>query len=124
MKEKKPESDQKRARWRGKNLEYSVAKDVKGEVVGRSKSVKVGDKFIQVNPQQPPDVVNEWASFECKSRKSLPKWFRKGMSQAIHNAPDGFPSYMVVYDREDRAKYVIERFDQWLDWHIGYKEEK
>jgi len=110
-------STQKLARWRGSNLERTVAKKVHGIVCGRSKAVNVNGKWIQINPQQPPDVVNEWASFECKSRKDLPKWFRKGMGQAIHNAPDGFSSFMVIYDREERCYYEVSRFEQFLDLH-------
>ena len=111
------EPERKRARQRGRNLERAVAKKVNGVVCGRSKAVNVNGKWIQINPQQPPDVVNEWASFECKSRKDLPKWFKKGMGQAIHNAPDGFPSFMVIYDREERCYYEVSRFEQFLDLH-------
>ena len=82
-------NEHKRAKQRGRNLERTIAKRVNGVVVGRSKAVKVQEQWIQVNPQKPPDVVNTWASFECKSRKTVPDWFRKGMHQAIRNAPDG-----------------------------------
>jgi len=109
--------EHKRARQRGKNLERKVAKDVYGVVCGRSKAVNVNGKWIQIDCQQPPDVVNEWASFECKSRKNLPNWFRRGMGQAVHNAPDGHCSFMVVYDREERCYYIVSRFEQWLELH-------
>ena len=108
---------QKLSRWRGSNFERAIAKKVHGVVCGRSKAVKVNDKYIQVNPQQPPDVVNEWASFECKSKKSLPKWFRDAMIQAIRNAPDGHLGYLVIYDRGERCTYITQRFDDWLDQH-------
>jgi len=110
-------SPQKLSRWRGSNFERAIAKLVHGVVCGRSKAVRVDDKWIQINPQRPPDVINTWASFECKSKKSLPKWFRDGMVQAIRNAPDGHLGHMVIYDREERCKYIVQRFDDWLDQH-------
>ena len=110
-------STQKLAKERGRGFEYKVAKAVNGVRVGRSKAVKVDGKWIQTNCQRPPDVVNSWASFECKSRKRIPEVIRKGMTQAIQNAPDGFPCFLVIYDREQRCSYVVQTFEQFLDLH-------
>jgi hypothetical protein len=117
MKVKERTTPQKRAKERGRSLEYKVAKAVHGVRVGRSKAVKVNGKWIQTDCQRPPDVVNAWASFECKSRKDLPKWFTDGMTQAIRNAPNGFPSFLVIYCREDGCYYITSRFEQFLDLH-------
>ena len=110
-------STQKLAKWRGSNLERAIAKKVHGVVVGRSKAVKVKDKWIQINCQQPPDVVNEWASFECKSRKKLPKLLKDAMTQAIRNAPNGLIPHAILFDREDRNTYIVMMFHDWLDLH-------
>ena len=111
------EPEQKRARWRGSNFERRVAKRVHGVVVGRSKAVKVNDKWIQVNPQQPPDVLNEWLSVECKYYKRLPKWLIKVMTQAIHNAPEGLTPVAWLGDREDGSRFVIMTEHDFLDLH-------
>ena len=116
-KERKPESPQKRAKWRGNNYERRVAKLVHGIVVGRSKAVKVNDKWIQVNCQQPPDVVNEWLSVECKYLKTLPVWLDKVMTQAIRNAPDGLIPAAFVGGREDNSRFVIMVERDFLDLH-------
>ena len=116
VKERKPEPDRKRARWRGSNFERRIAKLIHGVVVGRSKAVRVGDKWIQVNPQQPPDVVNEWLSVECKYMKRLPKCITKPMIQAIRNAPDGFPCAVWFGDREGERIVQMTEHD-FLDWH-------
>jgi hypothetical protein len=110
-------TERKLARKRGNNFELSVAKKVHGVRVGRSKAVNVDGIYIQVNCQQPPDVINQWASFECKSRKDIPKWLRKGMTQAIRNAPMGHIPHLVIYDREERCTYIVQMFPDWLDLH-------
>ena len=119
-----PESIQKLSRWRGKNLERTIADKVHGVVCGRSKAVKVERKWIQINPQQPPDVINEWASFECKSRKSVPKLIKDGMTQSIRNAPEGLIPYLILYDRGDRNYYVVQMLHDFLDLHIGDKGQQ
>jgi len=113
------ETIQRLARWRGSNFERRVAKLIHGVVVGRSKAVKVGDKWVQVNPQQPPDVINEWLSVECKYYKELPKWLIKLMTQAIRNAPTGLTPVAWIGDRTDRSRYVIMAEKDWLDLHVG-----
>jgi hypothetical protein len=110
-------SPQKLSKERGRGLEYRIAKAVNGVRVGRSKAVKVNGKWIQTDCQRPPDVVNSWASFECKSRKNVPQLISKGMGQAVHNAPDGHACFLVIYDREQRCAYVIQTLQQFLDLH-------
>ena len=111
------EPERKRARWRGSNFERRIAKLIHGVVVGRSKAIKVGDKWIQTNCQQPPDVVNQWLSVECKYYKRLPKWLIKIMTQAIHNAPNGLTPVAWVGDREDKSRFVIMAEHDFLDLH-------
>jgi hypothetical protein len=118
-----PESPQKRARWRGSHFERRVAKLIHGVVCGRSKAVKVSDgpegyyRYIQINPQQPPDVVNEWLSVECKYYKRLPKWLIKIMTQAIRNAPTGLTPVAWLGDREDGSRFVVMTERDFLDLH-------
>lgn len=113
------ESQRKRARWRGKNYERRVSKLIKGVVVGRSKAVKVQDKFIQIDCQRPPDVVNLWLSVECKYWKELPVWLDKVMTQAVKNAPTGLTPVGWVGDREARVNYVILTERDFLEHFIG-----
>ena len=110
------ESERKRARWRGSNFERSTAKKVHGVVVGRSKAVKVNDKWIQVNPQQPPDVVNEWLSVECKYTKEMPRCITKPLSQSIRNAPDGLIPVVFIGDRQGDRVVIMTEHD-FLDLH-------
>lgn len=111
--------ERKQARGRGKYGERRLAKLVKGEVVGRSKAVKLpSGKFVQVNCQQPPDVVNEWASFEVKYVKSLPKSLTKGMSQAIRNAPEGHIPHLSLASREG-DKLIVMREADFIERNIG-----
>lgn len=108
----------KQAQWRGKNCERQCAKDTDGVVVGRSKAVKVGDRYVQVNCQQPPDVLAPpFFSFECKNTK-FPKSVAKAMSQANHNAPDSFIGYVYWYDRESRCTYIITTLRNFQDVNI------
>jgi len=111
--------DRKRARWRGKNYERRVAKLIKGIVVGRSKAVKVQDKWIQINCQKPPDVVNVWLSVECKYWKELPVWLDKIMTQAVRNAPASLTPVGWVGDREAKVNYVILLERDFVDLLIG-----
>ena len=110
-------SENKRARWRGSFFERRVAKFVHGVVVGRSKAVKVDDRYIQVNPQQPPDVVNSWLSIECKYLKKLPVWLDKIMTQAVRNAPDGLVPVAWLGGREDNSRFVVMTERDFLDLH-------
>jgi len=75
------EQARKNSRKRGKNYEYRVAKKIKGLVVGRSKAIKVGDEYVEVDCQKPPDVVNSWLSVETKHWRTLPAWLHKVMAQ-------------------------------------------
>lgn len=114
---------QKLAKWRGSNFERKIAKLVHGVVVGRSKAIKVGDKlWIKIDCQKPPDVVNEWASFECKYYRKLPVFITKVMAQAIQNSPEGLTPFAVLGDRGNRSQYVVMTLQDFLDWHIGEKE--
>lgn len=110
----------KQAQWRGKNCERQCAKDTDGVVVGRSKAVKLAPyRYVQVNCQQPPDVLAEpFFSFECKNTR-FPKSVAKAMSQAIANAPDGFVGYVWWYDKESRCTYIITTRRNFLDMHFS-----
>ena len=108
---------QKRAKWRGKNEERACSKLVKGVVVGRSKVVKVGDKYIQVNCQKPPDVVSPPYSFEVKN-KIMPKSLVKAMTQAVNNCPQGLTPKLWWRDRDSGVRYLIELVPDFLDDHI------
>ena len=105
------------AKWRGSNFERRIAKLIKGVVVGSSKAVKVNDRYISVDCQQPPDVINEWLSVECKYYKHLPAWLIKVMAQAIHNAPAGLIPVAWVGDRKERNRFVIMSEQDFLDLH-------
>jgi len=107
----------KRSIWRGRNYEYRVAKKIKGVVVGRSKAVKVGDKYRDVNPSKPPDVINSWLSVECKHLKTLPVWLEKVMAQAVTNAPEGLTPVAWVGDKE--SNYVIMREEDFMANFVG-----
>ena len=109
----------KRARQRGTNAERACAKATGGVVVGRSKAVKLGDKYVQVNCQQPPDVLSPpFFSFEVKNTP-IPKKISKAMSQSIQNAPQGFTPEVWWYDRDTGETYVITIKPHWLDLHGG-----
>ena len=109
-------SQQKLARQRGSNFERRVAKLIHGVVVGRSKAVKVNEKYIQVNPQQPPDVVNEWLSVECKYIKHLPKSVLKWITQAVRNSPTGQTPAVFAGDRDGNRVVIMTERD-FLDLH-------
>ena len=111
----------KRAQYRGKNYERRVAKLIKGVVVGRSKAVPIAGRFIQINCQKPPDVVNDWLSVECKYWRELPKNITKIMSQAMANCPreQGLTPIAWIGDREAKTNYVIMTERDFLDLHIG-----
>ena len=111
-----------RNRYRGKNFERRIAKLIHGTVVGRSKAVKVAsetflDHFIVIDPQHPPDVVNDWLSVECKYYANLPVWLTKLMAQAEGNCPDGLTPIGWVGDREERNRFVVMREQDFLDLH-------
>jgi len=111
--------ERKQSRWRGRNYERRVAKLIKGVVVGRSKAVKVQGKFIQINCQKPPDVVNVWLSVECKYWAELPAWLDKVMTQAVKNCPkeQGLTAIAWVGDREAKTNYIIMTERDFLDLH-------
>ena len=107
----------KNARGRGKQTEYRCAKDMGGVVVGRSKAVRVGGEYVQVNCQQPPDVLAPpFFSFECKNRK-FPKSVSKAMSQATANAPEGWDAYVWWYDKDSEVTYIITTRPVFLGQH-------
>ena len=107
----------KRAKWRGKNYERRIAKLIRGSVVGRSKAIKTGARYTQIDCQHPPDVVNEWLSVECKYLKTLPAWLDKVMAQAVRNCPEGLVPVAWVGGREARSHYVIMTEEDFLDLH-------
>jgi hypothetical protein len=108
----------KRNRGRGRYGERRLAEKVKGVVCGRSKAVKLeSGKTITLNCQRPPDVVNEWASFESKWLKSAPKAIAKVMTQAVTNAPDGLVPIGVIGDRSQKTVYYIMMERDFLDLH-------
>ena len=102
-------SEVQKARKRGKNLEYEVAKRLNGEVVGHSKAVELKDgRHVKVDPQHLPDVLSVFnLSVECKNRKDLPKGVVNPMDQAKRNAPQGFKPIAWWYNSPDRTHYVI-----------------
>jgi len=112
----------KRNRYRGKNFELRVAKLIHGVVVGRSKAVKIEsptflEQYISIDPQHPPDVVNNWLSVECKYYTELPVWLTKLMAQTKRNCPDGLTPVGWVGDRGERNRYVIMFEQDFLDLH-------
>lgn len=111
--------EMKRRRDRGKYGEQRLAKKVGGVVVGRSKWIA----GIQINCQQPPDVIapvgNPVFSFESKWLKSVPKMLDKVMIQAVKNAPQGLTPIGVIGDREQHIVYYIMCEKDWLDYHRG-----
>ncbi len=116
-------SVQQRARFRGSNYERRIAKKAGGVVVGRSKAVKVGDKYIEVDPQHPPDVLSPFLAIECKHFKDLPVWLTEIMNQAVTNA-DRTNRIPVAWLGDARCKnnYVIIRESDWIDLHGPVKE--
>ena len=114
--------EMKRRRGRGRYGEQRLAKKVGGVVVGRSKAVKVGDKWIKTDCQKPPDVVTEVFSFESKWLKNVPAMLHKVMSQAVSNAPKDLTPVGVIGDREQHIVYYIMCETDFLDWHRGRKK--
>ena len=109
----------KQSRWRGKNEERTCSKMTKGVVVGRSKAVKVGDKFIQVNCQKPPDVLSPpYYSFEVKN-KPFPKSVSDAMTQAVNNAPENMMPLVWWRDRDTGVRYIIQVVKDFMDEHIA-----
>lgn len=123
--EEKQEKSQemKRRRGRGRYGEQRLAKKVGGVVVGRSKWIA----GIQINCQQPPDVIapvdNPVFSFESKWLKNVPKMLNKVMTQAVANAPENLTPIGVIGDREQHIVYYIMCEKDWLDYHCGIKEK-
>jgi len=111
--------EMKRRRGRGRYGEQRLAKKVGGVIVGRSKAVKVGDKWIKTDCQKPPDVVTEVFSFESKWLKNVPAMLHKVMSQAVSNAPKDLTPVGVIGDREQHIVYYIMTEHDWLEWHRG-----
>ena len=116
-------SKQKQAQYRGTNFEYRVAKLVNGKRVGRSQAIVVGNSTIQIDPNHPPDVVNEWSSIECKYVKSLPKAVTKAMAQVLRNtaltkAPRPLVPVIFMGDRAGN-RVVIMPENVYLELHEG-----
>ena len=112
---------QKKAQYRGKNYEYRVARLIHGVVVGRSKAVKVGNTFIEIDPNHPPDAVNEWAAAESKYVKSLPKTVTSAVAQAVKNAslctaPTPLIPVVFMGDREGH-RIVVMPENVYLELH-------
>lgn len=109
-------SPEKKAQKRGKWFEYEVAKLVHGKVVGRSKAIVVGNSTFECDPNHPLDVINEWAGYECKYVKSLPKTVTKAVEQAVTNAsktrpvsgsPEPLTPVVIMGDREGHRIAVM-----------------
>ncbi len=112
--------EMKQRRGRGHYGETRLAKKVGGVVVGRSKYIVTpSGKGIKINCQKPPDVVNDWASFESKYILHVPKMLQRVMTQAISNAPEGLTPWGVIGDREQRTVYYICIEKDWLELHGG-----
>jgi hypothetical protein len=111
---------QKKARWRGNNYERRVAKLIHGTVVGRSKAIKVstpiGDRFVTIDPQHPPDCINVWISAECKYLKVLKKCITDPLDQSIRNAPAGLVPIVFMGDREGHRLVIMSEKD-FLELH-------
>lgn len=103
---KKGAPEQQRARWRGKNYERRVAELLGGVVVGRSKAVKVGSGFIEIDPNHPPDVITRLLSIECKHTK-IPASIRRAIAQAERNAPKGKTPLVFWGDREGQNLVIM-----------------
>ena len=107
--------ERKQAKWRGKNTEYSCAKAMHGTVVGRSKVVQVGEDYVTVSCQRPPDVIAAGGfSFECKNTR-FPKAVSKALSQAERNAPAGFDGFVWWYDSDTDSTYIVMSKRVFLD---------
>lgn len=119
IKKQERSQEMKRRRGRGRYGEQRLAKKVGGVVVGRSKWIA----GIQINCQQPPDVIapidNPVFSFESKWLKNVPKMLDKVMIQAIKNAPQGLTPIGVIGDREQHIVYYIMCEKDWLNYHRG-----
>lgn len=113
--------EMKRRRGRGRYGEARLAKKVGGVVVGRSKAVKVGGKWIKTDCQKPPDVVTEVFSFESKWLKNVPAMLHSVMMQAVSNAPKDLTPVGVIGDREQHIVYYIMCEKDWISWHGGKK---
>jgi hypothetical protein len=113
-----------RSRSRGRYGEQRLAKLVNGVVVGRSKAVQLpSGKWVKVNCQMPPDVLNEVFSFESKWLKDVPASLKKIMTQAVRNAPDTFIPVGVIGDRVGHNVYYILMERDFLDLHCGETKE-
>lgn len=109
--------EMKRRRGRGRYGEQRLAKKVGGVVVGRSKWIA----GVQINCQQPPDVIapinNPIFSFEVKYLKRVPKFLDKIMIQATRNCPAGLIPIGVVSDRENKVTCYIMSEKDFIDLH-------
>jgi len=109
--------ERKHARARGRKLERTCAKAMRGVVVGRSKVVKVEDEYVHINVGAPPDVLAPGKfSFECKN-KPLPKGVAAAINQSARNAPAGYSPYVWWYDRENGMVYIMTTKAVFLDMH-------
>lgn len=114
-------TEQQKARYRGKNAEYRLAKLLGGIVIGRSKAIILSSgKSIKINPQHPCDVIDGkgFGAYECKWYKSLPKFITKVMTQAVTNCPDGCVPFASLCDRTTHDKYIVMREQDFIDWFV------
>jgi len=119
-------SPEKKAQKRGKWFEYEVAKLVHGKVVGRSKAIVVGNSTFECDPNHPLDVINEWAGYETKYLKSLPKTVTNAVEQAVTNAsktrpvgntnPTPLTPITIMGDREGH-RIVVMPLGVYLELH-------
>jgi len=115
-------AERKQAKARGKQTEYACAKAMHGTVVGRSKAVKVGDTYVSVNCQRPPDVVAPGGfSFECKNTK-FPKGVAAAAAQAERNAPAAHDGIVWWFDADTGTTYIVMTKAVFLD-RMGYQPE-
>lgn len=113
-------SEQQKARGRGKQAEYRLAKLVGGIVVGRSKAILFpSGQVVKINPCAPPDVVTPLFSFESKYLKNLPVCVNKAVIQARMNCPERLIPITVMCDRTSGKKLYIMEEKDFLDLHCG-----
>jgi hypothetical protein len=112
----------RKSRGRGHYGEYRLARKVVGKVVGRSKAIILDSgKGIKINPNQPPDVVNDVFSFESKYLSNVPASLCKVMTQAKTNAPEGLIPVGVIADRKEHEVFYILMEKDFLDLLVGGK---
>ncbi|MFH0802629.1 MAG: hypothetical protein V2A78_09650 [bacterium] len=68
------------------------------------------------------DAENDWALFECKHRKTLPKiitesfWVLKGRAALKKKVP-----VLVLHEKGQRGSFYVMQESDFLDWHGAEK---